>query len=583
MSLRPVDSPPTVAPRSVALGAPGPVRPVDATRPIPDAELARAGIDLATLLDAAADTLVARARPGTVALAELLERARAALVRGAAGEALAALDDGWEGAARTEGGWYYRAAALALLGLPGESERVLEEALERRPGSAALLFLQSVVRSGQGDSPGARAALEQALARRPAEGLLHAWRAVLAARRGDLGGAQAMLMVLQRGEGGTLAMPPSAQPWLQWVRQAITSVRADATRAAVAGHVDEPLRPDAELVADAPSAHALPGDDPTDRVLAPVERALRRLGAQFAAADGASVRKDMRALLQTLTVGGVLDRAARPEQVLSVRHVLLSALRVLDAGEPPHLGELSQTADGQWRLTPAFGAPVPGASAARSSFFDALRAGRPAEAAHWLDRLSMTENELSCAVLRTLLRGAREAQPASAPELRDAPDALRTANRQDDPLLPPIRHGLSLLEEPSARLAAREALGMPARTPAADSLAAALSTNAAARPTAERPVSDRLVPRADASSPASDRMDAGMRRAAALACVALAFAAMLLGESVAALAFAGGACWLALRSTAPAPDGRAPVAAPCEPGDEVAPGVLPDPRDDSSR
>ena len=120
MHLRPTDPalrPPVAGPLAggpLVDASAAPVVRVPAVRPVSPApnatsgnrsDASRAGIDLVALLAGGEDSLVARERPTAVALAMVLERARAALVRGDAGDALAALDDAWEGAMRTESGW----------------------------------------------------------------------------------------------------------------------------------------------------------------------------------------------------------------------------------------------------------------------------------------------------------------------------------------------------------------------------------------------------------------------------------------------------------------------------------------------
>ncbi len=684
-----------VPPSPAGVNGTVPTAPLVPVRPVaplggPAEELARAGVDLHTLLQAGADELVARTLPGTTALADLLERARAALVRGAPGEALAALDEGWEGAARTEGGWYYRAGALALLGLPGEAERVLHQALVLRGGSVALHFLQSVVRSGLGDSAGAREALAAALARQPADHVLLGWQAVLTARLGDRPGALRQV--------ASLADTEPQQSVLTWVRQAVATAGADTARATLAargwageetGVVDRAVEADEPLRASG------------ERFPTPLDDALRRLGARLASTSTHEVRRDVRALLQALAPGGTLDRTSRPEQVPAVRSVLAAVLGVLATsaatsavtgagraidsagtavheatdtgiangspaqgkpvpGQPVHGApapgatrregraqyatpsastplEAQVGTDGRWRLTP--GAPVPAAELVagavnrpRAAFFEALRVGHFTNAATWIPRVAGMDGDAVAAVLRTLLDGARQGVTDAAVAGADepVPDTARAGTgsraepvvrpaRADDPLLTPIRIGLSLLREASARVEARSAASpanatpaggwaanglavrggiaragegaslpgeaargvssghwtepvsgalaaqapaVPGAVPSAFALQASAALGAAAAGVAGAAVTgapaerDMTTVRRDFAQLAETYRNGRRLRALALGCMALAFAAMVYGQGILAIALAGGASWLALRSSAVAAAAR---------------------------
>ncbi len=160
------------------------------------------------------ETLVTCEPVSAVVMASALERARVSLVRGDAGDALAALDEAQDGAMRTESGWYLRSAALTLLGLPEEAERVLQQALVLRGGSVALLFLQSIVRSVVGEMAEARESLLGAEARRPAEPALLAWSAVLRARASGRSGDPCLdperLAALREARTAVLSVPTAA-------------------------------------------------------------------------------------------------------------------------------------------------------------------------------------------------------------------------------------------------------------------------------------------------------------------------------------------------------------------------------------
>ncbi len=623
---------PTLVPaRQLRVGdtpATGPVRPIHGVEGVQAAleELARAGIDVQTLLEGGADSLVERALPTATALSDVLERARSAIVRAAPGDALAALDEAWEGAARTEGGWYYRSAALTLLGLPGEADRVLHQGLVRRGGSIALHFLASIVRAAQGDSAGARNALAQAQARRPGDYVLVAWQSVLLARQGDQAGALRLLDPL-------LAEEPNSSV-LSWARQAISVANTESARASLAAQrrVGLPLN----VADETPDADWLVADH---EALAPLAASLRRLGARFVGSPAVEARQEVRLLLQALSAGGALDRAARPEQIVATRSMLAAMLGVLSreasdavpireipsprASAPtPRAGlEAQPDAVGRWRLTPAVSMDaqadalsernLPGA---RTAVLSALRAGLLSGAAAWLPRVSSVEGEASALVLRHLLAGAHERSAAAAapPRARvgesaapgvaesgtrthetdasagssrgDTPPgshrvvspSARYNGRVDDALAVPIRIGLSLLQESSARDEARIAVGASvARERAVDSwsdggreLGAPAYFVGAETPTLSDPrvgalfgtIAAASTPRPSGiggvnsgdESAASVELarSAGLKlRVLALACMALAFAALVLGHGAVATALAGGASWLALRSS----------------------------------
>ena len=601
-----------------------PVRAVDGILPTLEA-LARAGVDVQTILESGADALVERTLPTATALTDLLERARSAIVRGAPGDALAALDEGWDGAARTEGGWYYRGAALALLGLPGEADRVLQQGLVRRGGSIALHFLTSIVRAIQGDSAGARDALAQAQARRPRDNVLVAWQAVLLARQGDQAGALQLLDPFLEAE------PNSSV--LSWARQAIRLAKTEFARASLAAQ----RRADPALIA--PDAAPDPEWSLSEREpLAPLAVALRRLGAQFVGTPAAEARQDVRLLLQSLATGGALDRAARPDQSVATRSILVAMLGVLsrdstDASSahvmqpPPPRGaaptssaslDAQPDAAGRWRLTPAVPMATQsdelasrGTASVRHAVLLALRVGALSNAMAWLPRATSVEGEASAIVLRHLLTGARESAgpvSAAAPSGNAAPSAAnsvtpdavtpdavtaesvkadsvkvptRVPGRVDDALAVPIRIGLSLLQESSARVeathavgassAGRErgfdswvdggrdiassgqaagALGMTLASPRAASIAGTPASGTAAAAPLRSADRDSEAEIEHDTSVVHARPDGFRLRLFALVCMALAFGALALGYGVVAIALAGGASWLALRSSA---------------------------------
>ncbi len=638
MHVRPTD--PALRPPAAGLLGGGPhasasassVAVVPAVRPVspaadatsgPLSDAGRAGIDLAALLGGGADALVTRERPSAVALATVLERARASLVRGDAGDALAALDDAWEGAMRTESGWYLRSAALTVLGLPGEAERVLQQSLVPRGGSVALLFLQSVVRSALGDTAGARESLLAAEARRPAEPVLMAWRAVLTARAGDRSGALRQISEIPAGQGQSAL--------LGWARQSIAAANADASRAVadmrwevkpedlqapemtLSGPTSQASVPSAASVATSPVvSSAVPS-----AVLAPMESDLRRVGAELVNGTPHQIRIAVRTLLQSLATGGTLDQVARPDQVPAVRSVLASLLAVVHPRHdtPPVGRSFDARTDphGSWRVMPEPGAVQPPPAPhreARTVALSALWRGDLRAADLALPRVSSAEGDVVATAIRFLVEGAREEWGDRAPAV-ESEGPPREAIRARDLLLTQIRVGLSLLQQSSSRqeaqLVATSAGASPssttrwapaspfssqpppetpypvrdpvtqhhahplAPTPPTGDTIPPMDTTVSAQLHAAAHGQPRTVPRVgdsehaggraarERSSPSlADSFRSGQRmRALALVCMALAFAAMVYGQGVVAIALAGGASWLALRSSSVSAAARA--------------------------
>ncbi len=456
MDVRPLDP---RAPR--ALPAVTPVPRAGGASPIAR-ELLGSGVDLGTLLGEATDSLIAREMPSATALGEVLERARGALVRGAPREVLAALDADWEGAARTDGGWYYRAAALLLLGLAGEADRVLDQAVDVRPGASAPHFLRSVVRSALGDASGARAALEAAtslhpLPTAPGEPAVHpvlrAWEAVLRARSGDPSGASALL--------GALPETEIAAPVLAWARQVVQRTSADAMRHGAGRAATAPA-------ATSPAATAQAEPDAQVR-LDPLEGALHRLGARLSGAPADALQADVRAALQALSPAGLLRDAAAPAREQAVRSVLGSLLQLLAerAGTPAH---------GVAAAVPSAAPGSPAVPPWRREVLLALREGRLEEVERELQRGAHREAAGAVTVLRALARGA-----GVAGELVDGSPSVLAP--RDDGVLAPVRFGLVLLPDPWAVRAPEPR--RVRRAPATPAGRAALADAAADRPSRE--------------------------------------------------------------------------------------------------
>ncbi len=160
-------SPPTPAPSATAplSRALIPVAPLPPVEPRPEIGAAprtpfdRSGISLLDVLTDA-DQVLARGSVAPVELEVGLEQARSSLLRQLPTEALASLDQVWQGAQDTEEGWYLRTGALLVLGLPGEGDRVATEGLDAQPASLALRFARSLARLAMGDVTGARQLLQ---------------------------------------------------------------------------------------------------------------------------------------------------------------------------------------------------------------------------------------------------------------------------------------------------------------------------------------------------------------------------------------------------------------------------------------
>lgn len=487
---------PPVSPTAARAG--GALLPVPAVPTVgeaaakPGSPFDRAGVDVGALLASAGDSLVARPTPSTVALADVLERARAALVRGAAADALAALDDAWDGASRTEGGWYYRAASLAALGRATEAERLLQAGLKHRPRSGALLFLRSLLEQSAGNTSAAWMSGEAASALQPDEPLLVAWRAVLLARQGDRPAATALLKTLAAGDVAT--------PLLEWARAAAAP-------------------PTDRVPASATGASAAAGF--TSQSKTALEQALQAIGASVGERPPDDVRDALQRLIRAMSVGGTLHATARPEPLAAARSIVASLLAAYAApamreGSPRRSSSPGQDhrsprtravldaladSEGVWRMTPNHTAALDGAhdtgrdhaneplrtgtgGSARSTFLAALQESRLSDAQRALAAIGESESPAVLAACRALLLGA-ESRPGRSVEsgsqflahsaVAPSPDeravhpgpgiaapAPVSVGTWFDPLLTPVRLGLALLQYPSAHREAMAALGSSA-------------------------------------------------------------------------------------------------------------------------
>lgn len=365
---------PAVSPGTVPPGPSGRVTPSTAVVPVAptgarDASttpspLERSGLDVFDILGTT-DVLVARSAVAPVALEVGLETARGALLRGLAAESLATLDGVWERAQLTEEGWYLRSGALTVLGLPGEAERVSTEALQLKPSSIALRFIQSLARLAAGDVPGARSAIAAAVEQQTTHPVLLMQQVIVLARQGNRAEAERLLQQVMR------VFPE--HPAIEFARSSLRSIAADhtrsASRSAFGGRVDEASpfttgdhevfeafraasreverepevpgepsrrRADHEPAADARRAtsdgddRTIPGaaDDVSTGHVA--ERALARLGARFATLSVTDAVREGRVLIRAFSAGGSMAGACTPEQAHAARGILTAIVFALN-------------------------------------------------------------------------------------------------------------------------------------------------------------------------------------------------------------------------------------------------------------
>lgn len=540
-----------------ALPPVGPVGP----RPAPAADtlLGRSGVGLGELL-LTADLLDQREAVAPVALEMGLEEARASLLRLQPGDALAALDAIWAKAQRSEEGWYLRAGALTVMGLPGEGDRVAAEGLQVRPESAALRFVQSVARVLLGDLVGAREAIAPALDAAPRAPVLMAQQAVLLARQGKAGEGAALVDRL-------LAEAPD-HPAVGWVRATLRSVAADRTRQAArrgpaasfgpgdnsastftgrlapTGRADENGATDGTIsAAEAADGGAIPPAlDAGDVAVT----AFARLGTRLPTATDQELAREARTLLRAFSSGGTMGAAVTPEQAHAARTVLSGLFTLLS---PAAKSEPEVAAP-----------PVVGLLASVLSRRHTGR--RPSEVVPSDDEVARLLRRASGAVpsaqrrlVEVLFEASRHgARPTPGVGSPDAPEPYRpVVQGESEPGSPvvPIRLGLALLAESRDTRAADAALWTTGearaitpwrdRTPASPGLTA-LPDDGRERLRSGWTVA-RLVADQQPVAPASGR-HVGV---AAILCVSAALAAAINGATVIAVALGIGAAWLGVR------------------------------------
>ncbi len=443
---------PVVPTRALTRVAPVAPRAVSPTAGFP---LGRSGVELNGLLGTI-DQVTARRPTPAITMEVGLEQARGSILRNLGGDALAALDSVWEGARRTEEGWYLRSGALTLLGLPGESDRVADEGLASRPDSLALRFMQSCARLALGDLPGARAALNPALSDAPTDPLLLVQHAIVMARQGDQAGAETLLQRVAR-------FSPD-HPAVEYGRAAVRLAMADAARSvsratppfsdvahaasesALAGSLAEspqvPLSIEELFAADNSDAASATTDvdDGALRSSDVVDSAMRRIGARLASGASSDVAREVRVLVRAFSAGGTMVTMGSAEQAHSAR-VLLTTLLGVFTGESTDASAPLRTLLQQLAVC--------------------VREGRAADAERLSRKAGTVVREPVVRLLQSLVRGAvdeltrRGRTPDRVPSFTPSPTGMVVRGLADPGAVVPVRLGLALLgETPTSRAAA---------------------------------------------------------------------------------------------------------------------------------
>ena len=486
--------------------------------------LGRSGLSLLDVLTDS-DHVITRDATAPVALEVGLERARGALLRNLPGDALAALDQVWEGAQRTEEGWYLRSGALTVLGLPGEGERVSLEGLAVKPESSALHFSQSLARLANGDVIGARASLQPALLIKPNDPLLLVQQAIVQARHGDGGGAEQLLARVMRDE--------LENPVIEYGRAGVRLATSDATRER------SRATPMHSVAIRTPMSGSV-----VIEVADPTMAALFRFGGRIVTQSAADVVREARVLLRAFSAGGTLAATGGAAPTYAAR-VVLSAFAAVLADEhsdtPPPLRALIQL------IVPMLGD------------------GRADEAANLVRRATNLGREPIGRLLQSLVDGAMAATsaPKTATPAFGAP--LIRGELERAPIIP-VRLGLALLDEtPHTRSMMQ--LTDPAGWLAIDGIASAASNSRidprmdwaeiTGRQRVYRDVESAgqgwgLAREISSVSP-PQRATPSTARAMALVLVAAAAAAMTTGHAIVAVAMGAGAIWIGSKADARRP------------------------------
>ncbi len=594
----------------------GPVRPSTALVPVAPVEtrassatpvpLGRSGLDLLDVLNTT-DLLVERRTVAPVALDVGLEMARGALLKGLAAESLATLDGVWERAQLTEEGWYLRSGALTVLGLPGEANRVSTEALQLKPSSVALHFMQSLARLATGDIPGARGAIATAIEQQTTHPVLLMQQVIVLARQGNRSEAERLLQQVMR------VFPD--HPAVEVARTTLRAIAADqtrsASRSAFEGRVDEPSpfttgdhdvfeafgatsrdavrdmdmdmdmdidgtvsRSDEPMrlsppdprtakvaagdgtVENVPAESAMVGCDP--RIPAATvtgtvaEQALARLGARLTTLSITDAGREARMLIRAFSAGGSMAGACAPAQAHAARGVLTAIVFALNNGALS-----ARVANGASPLDVLLSQWLPLLQAER--FHDAARVWR---------RLGAS---IPDAQRRLLASWAQVPLETRTPDAREGWEMLFSTGEyealvQSEPArgpLIPVRLGLALLEERATDHAAERApdQGMSGWIERPRELTACHAAPSRVTPLGAAGGSIEADGRgwgtamaASAYLPPPSDEGAGMR-IAALLCVVIAAGAAMSGSGVIAVAFGVGAAWLGLRHSGRSDEG----------------------------
>lgn len=432
------------------IGALRPVRPAEpGVGAASGTPLSRSGVSSDLLFGGDADLLVERVPVPRGAVAMGLSQARSALLRHLPADALAALDDVWQGAEGLEEGWYLRSGALTVLGLPGEGDRVAGEGLARQPASVALRYLQTIARLSLGDVSPAQTALSEALEMAPDDPILRLVRAVLQSRQGHGELAREIF------EG--VASEVKDHPALNWARGLLRASRADEARGQARS---TSLLASGEFAALDAGAAEPPA--PAVRGLATgrwgsagkplLEQSFAALGAELfgvedsAAGNGESTRlnsarvntaaQSVLALRKLLASGGVLVGSAASSQVHLARGLLN---QLLDAINRPSSGVPIAPAPMSTPTHTGNGAAL---------LFNAIAAGNLTQARRLWLRSSASFAPASRPLMEALLGGMAVRSGNVEAFVSPAVESLIIRSGSDRQSLELIRFGLSLLQEP---------------------------------------------------------------------------------------------------------------------------------------
>ena len=527
---------------SSALTRIAPVDPAAPRAPVatPTNPLGRSGLDLFDVL-ATTDVVAQRQSSGSVAVDVGLEQARGSLLRNLPADALSALDLVWDGAQRTEEGWYLRSGSLTVLGLPGESERIAQEGLVLRPTSLALRFMQSLSLAALGDLSGARSVLAPALLRSPAEPLLLVQQALVQARQGDVRAAEAALT--------HIAVPPE-HPALIWGRATLRTIVADTTRqrsrptpidwpVAIPAHPQDTVRA-TPITSDIIFGDITGATDVTHASTDVSADALERFGARLVTLPLAEMAREARMLMRAFSAGGTLALSTSAEQAHAARTILTAFLGVAS-------GEGAET-------------PLP-VRAMIEQLVTMLQHRRFDDAERMLRRQSVLAREPIGRLLFAIVRGGTTFEAPHTETLRA--ESPSSAAISESPHTPAFSIAAARVATPSASmLPVRGDLDRAPVVPVRlglgllDAASSVASGSLRAVPNAESTGEGWGAANAAPLPPTGNEWSDGAGvRAVALVCVALAAAALLTSHGAVAIGLAVGAVWLGLRRSGREGDG----------------------------